>query len=265
MASSIQASNNSFLFLATIFMIFFTSKTWSVSSSGSVLHQPQYTPNAVNEMARKGDEKAQYLLAQQYQNGTNGVIRNIEKAVDLLMSSAHQGFGPAQIDLAHLYMNGVYLDYNPEQAVHWFSKAADQDFMSAQYNLGNLYRSGIGVEKNDVTAREYYFKAAQNGFVKAQYNLALMYYFGLGGEKDASQVVHWFEMAASQGFHQAQYYLANMYKNGEGTAQNYKQAHYWYKAASEGGMQSAVKALKEIERLLKQQKPKLNNEKVVLQ
>jgi len=243
MAFSKQSKSLIVLTCFSSFVFLYSSAAFSLPSSElSFLPKISKAPSAIDTNI---DAKMLYEKAQQYSE-IDSFESNMLRVADLLTQSAELDYGPAQIDLAHLYMKGFGVVQSNRLAAMWFQKAADQGFSIAQYNVANLYHLGIGIEKDDARARYYYRLAANQGVISAQFNLALMYRFGLGGEKNPLQVARWFDEAAKQGHGESQYQLAKMYAGGEGVYKNYNKAQYWLKLAIENGVKDARKTLQEI-------------------
>lgn len=81
-----------------------------------------------------GSQYAQYHLGKMYLLG-NDVPKDIEKAVQLLMSSANQGNQYAQYVLGKLCLQGKEVEKNPEAARYWLARAAVQGNTPARFLL----------------------------------------------------------------------------------------------------------------------------------
>lgn len=77
------------------------------------------------ENAKKGDEKAQYVIGYMYHKG-KGVNKDIHKAEQLLLKSAKQGDDVACLNLGILYQTGKLGTANMEDAEYWYRKAMDK-------------------------------------------------------------------------------------------------------------------------------------------
>lgn len=58
--------------------------------------------------------------------------------VDLFYKCAHQGIADAQFILGVCYLNGHYVEEDPEMAFEWFMKAAEQGHPEAQEIIADL-------------------------------------------------------------------------------------------------------------------------------
>lgn len=158
--------------------------------------------------ARRGDDRAQYLLGKLYLAGSG-----IELEQDLALAAywteraALAGHATAQETLAGLYSAGAGVPRDSIMAAHWWRRAADQGRASAQFNLGLQYATGNGVPSDADEAVFWWAQAANAGSAVAQFNLGLMYMKGEGVEEDLDEAVRLWELSARQGFEQAVHVL----------------------------------------------------------
>lgn len=232
---------------------------------------------AVNE----NNAEAQYKLGCYYEQDTDNVEKNLEKAVKLLQLSANQGFAAAQSKLGWFYLHGIggvlknqteavrlfqlaasqndaegktnlgicfqegfYVSIDYEAAFNLYKEAAEQNFSHAQYRLGYCYRYRIGTEENPQLAIESYQLAADQDDADAQYELGDCYTTGYFVLKDAKKAFYAYQLAANNGHATAQYIMGNYLEHGIVVQQDYKLALYCYKlAASQGHLNAQVKLL----------------------
>ncbi|NOT84979.1 MAG: sel1 repeat family protein [Methylococcaceae bacterium] len=76
--------------------------------------------------ANKGDRYAQYRLARQF------IPRDLNKASNLLESSAKQGYGSAQNDLCNFFQEGIGVIPDIDKAKYWCQKAMLKGFKDAE-------------------------------------------------------------------------------------------------------------------------------------
>ena len=88
----------------------------------------------------------------------------------------------------------------------WLPLAEDGQ-PEAQLNLGHLYQEGLGVEVDYAAAFLWYQRAAESGLAEAQFNLGLLYYDGLGVPQDRETALELFREAESQSLAAASYML----------------------------------------------------------
>ncbi len=107
-----------------------------------------------SQYARKASEKgnhgATYVLGLCLIASKDEVQRNEGKRH--LLTSAGQGFAPAQTITGQLYLTDFMGKKNPQEAVKWFKKAADQGDAQALFSLGGCYLNGDGVIKDEIEA-----------------------------------------------------------------------------------------------------------------
>ena len=150
---------------------------------------------------------------------------NLIEAMELLRSSAMQGYAPAQNTLAYI------LDQSEEDkdAFHWFQQAALQGNSAGQFGLGNMYAKGEGVARDPIKAGEWIRKSAQQMHVPAMRAYAYALEFGqLGFNQDEQAAGQWYLKAADAGDEVAMRRLSIAFAKGElGFRQDMIQAAFW--------------------------------------
>lgn len=112
---------------------------------------------------------------------------------------AKEGIAEAQFMLAWEYEHGSdKTAKNFQEAALWYRKAADQNHAEAQFRYAHLLDKGSGVKKNQAAAAKWFKKAAEQGYVRAQIALAQAYYEGRGIPKDHAKAVEWLEYATNR-------------------------------------------------------------------
>lgn len=206
----------------------------------------------LEENAELGNIKAQFLLAERYYNGTDGVEKDYLTACMWYTKAAEQGDPDAQnmLGLCYFHSRGVVQDR--ETAVKWFQKAAEQGSFRANNNLGNCYFNGNGVPQNYVKAFGHYLKAAETGYDIAQYNLGKCLLISSeaysvaqrmkGGSSGKGNAEIWFTAAADQGYAPAMMKLAELYLGKSlGETNVFKAMEYLTKAAEKGNTEAWMK------------------------
>ena len=229
--------------------------------------------------ADQGDAAAQTILGTSYENGIQGLSKDLGKAAELYQKAADQGYAEAQNNLGLLYERGEGVPKDLGKAADLYQKAADQGNQPAignlnrlskptkpevtdrgnaatQFNLGVQYEYGRGVPKDLVKAAELYQKAANQGHARAQLHLGSLYESGLGVPKDLGKAVELYQKAADQGMTPAQNNLGLLYENGQGVPKNLGKARELYQKAADRGYQPAIANLK---RLSRPAEPKLTD------
>lgn len=114
-------------------------------------------------LANDGNAKAQYWLADIYEDDDPNVKPDLAKAQALLEKSAAQGFVPAERQLGQLYLRGVSTLQDFGKAQGWLRKAATAGDARAQEQLGQIYALGLGVPQDKAQAYGWYEDSALHG------------------------------------------------------------------------------------------------------
>ncbi len=92
-----------------------------------------------------------------------------EQAGEYLLEEVEKGNPQAQNALANLYYLGLGREADFRRAAELYHTAAKQGFAAAQLNLGHLYKQGLGVIKNAERAFGWYTHANIAGSPWAEY------------------------------------------------------------------------------------------------
>src|SRR5215471_1130028 len=196
---------------------------------------------AIAELARTG-----HAFAQNQMGIESALVlspnRTARDARRWFEKAAAQGYAPAQVNLAVLYLNGWGAPQNYGAALYWLRSAAEKGHPRAYTSLGILYLKGLGVRQDYSEALRYFTFAANRGESGAMVNLGFMNDNGLGVPKDQAAAVAWYRQAAERGDSLGQNNLADLYLRGEGISQSDAQAFTWFqKAAVQGHTGACIK------------------------
>lgn len=97
--------------------------------------------------ADMGNAEAQNEIATYYLQGSNGFIKNENKAFELLTMSAEKGYAPAQHNISLCYYNGWGTPISIDKAIYWCERAASNGNQDAIKNLDIL--KAINAESNN--------------------------------------------------------------------------------------------------------------------
>ncbi|MCR5183749.1 MAG: sel1 repeat family protein [Opitutales bacterium] len=183
-------------------------------------------------LARSGDARAQYDLADRYYYGIE-VKKDIATARDWYIQSAEQNFVPAQYKLATVYRFDKNLT-RPE-LLRYLYRAASSGDAASQFALAICYYEGIWANWNYSTAVDWFFEAARQGHTRAMLYLGICYTWGFGVEQNYEEALWWFQCSADSGESKAQFYLGEAYRFGRGVNVDLKKAAYYYRQAAEQG------------------------------
>ena len=155
------------------------------------------------------------LTAPVYEQVRSDVEAGIPGAVGRLKALAEADHPQAQLYLAQLYDLGeAGLVRDPVEARRLISLSAENGDRQAMHNLGVFYFRGEGGPQDLNSAAQWFRKAADGGVVESQYNLGLLYQSGSGVRRDLDQARHWFGQAAAKGDAEARLALAAMTTTG---------------------------------------------------
>ncbi len=114
-------------------------------------------------LAKDGNAKAQYWLAEIYSDDDPNSKPDMAKEQALLEKSAGQGIDPAERRLGELYLRGTTTFQDFGQAQVWLHKAAIAGNAMAQEELGHIFALGLGVPQDKSQAYAWYENSALNG------------------------------------------------------------------------------------------------------
>lgn len=114
-------------------------------------------------LAKDGNAKAQYWLADIYSDDDPNSKPDRAKEQALLEKSAGQGFVPAERRLGELYLRGTATFQDFGKAQLWLHKAAVAGDATAQEELGHIFGLGLGVAPDQSQAYAWYENSALHG------------------------------------------------------------------------------------------------------
>ncbi|MGN0869509.1 MAG: tetratricopeptide repeat protein [Akkermansia sp.] len=193
--------------------------------------QRQDAPRTPEEMY----EQARQLLkpnAEHDASDTEGALRWLTRA-------AEEGYLPAQVDLAGIYLNGGKGGLPPDHAAafRWFSAAAAQGHTASHVFLGQLCYDGRGTPRDEAAALSHWRRAAEAGLAEAQYRLGRML---AQHPEQRREGIEWLTKAAREGQRggvpQAATALGNLYYRGAADLPaDRAQAVRWYAMGASAG------------------------------
>lgn len=164
----------------------------------------------LEEKALKKDKEAIYELGKIYLHGSEGVNKNINKALDLFKQGATLGDHNSLYEFAMLHLNKDTNIFNPEQGIKLLDKAAEHN-LNASFQLGKIYFYGYGKNK-DIVLAEKYFRLAANGDSKeAAYFCGIIWENEFLDLKKLDEAFHFYEKAAQLGSIEAIYKCGYFY------------------------------------------------------
>lgn len=189
---------------------------------------------------------------------TGGIPPNDTEAMKWLQRSADHGSPLAKCALGQVYeeaSNGVSQDHDKAiglwkecmEPVRLLAMNGDPD---APLVLALLYDKGWGVPKDETEAFRWRLKSAGQGYPGGEAYVALCYYFGLGVAKNTAEAAKWMSKAADDGESLAQLWLGGLYAKGEGVPKDNVKAYMWTDLALIQGLKQAGGLLVEISKSL---------------
>ena len=113
--------------------------------------------------------------------------------------AALQGVSPAFFYLGMIYLEGNFVQMNPEKAMDYYTRGAAKNNAYCFFELNRIYREGVIVEKDPYLEAKYLLRSAEEGYVLAQHNLGIAYHEGVIFKKNDFRALAWFREAIRNG------------------------------------------------------------------
>jgi len=244
---------------------------------------PTNVPRALDwfkKSAEMGYPQAQATVGALYLKGLPGLLEKDEKeGIQLLSKAVLSKSLTARYNLGMAYYNGDGVLKNMEKAIQWLRIAEKQNFSEAQYTLGLILLEGQGgVSKNTSEGLRLLNKASKQNhqlakiyLEKRQGNLTIdkasdermepgesdilileearKFYTGVGRPKNYEKAYELFHPLAQGGHPEASRFVGLMKLTGKGTARDIEAARQWLSVAAQKGDQQALRMLKEYKSL----------------
>lgn len=157
---------------------------------------------------------------------------------------AQQGEAHAQLELALLYREGVFVEQDNRLAFEWCLKAATQGSCDASGLLGDMYFYDEVVESDYDKAFYWYSKAAAQDHPIASAQIAYMYDEGIGQKQNPDEALRWYKRAGSLEHIESQLIVGDAYLGlrtigGDSIETNAKEGVKWYRRAANQGDSAA--------------------------
>jgi TPR repeat protein len=226
--------------------------------------------------AAASSQQAKWELALGLESGTNGLLPNPSKAMQLYMElsnvcllpssecentessfsvrqfdASNECFAPAMKRLAYCYLtgNGIATAVDSKTGLAWLqaSHVHGQD-ADAAHEVALVYEYGTyGIEIDVVKAADWFRLAAEADHMEAMAELGLCYELGCGVEQSDQQALDWYIAAAEKGHLTAKYSVGEAYEEARGVPQSDEEACLWYYKAALAGDEDSRKALRRLE------------------
>ena len=130
---------------------------------------------------------------------------------------AEDGMPEAQVNLGHMYNEGLGVDVDYDEALYWYTLASESNQPEAVFNIGLLYLDGNAVEQNATTAIDYFERAESLDISAASYMIGTLQLSGDHGiPVDLEEGRERVRLAAIGGVPEAQFSYANLLLSGVG-------------------------------------------------
>jgi TPR repeat protein len=152
--------------------------------------------------AKLGDAEGQLRFGLRlYAQGKAGV------AMEWLMESANQGYGPGYVHCAFSLIRGVGCQRDDVMAREYFRMAAELENTGGQHGYGVCLLMGIGGAARKVRGRELIRMAADAGYAYAQYDYAMCLKYGIGVRRTVAQAAEYMEKALNHSLKNYSHFL----------------------------------------------------------
>jgi len=126
--------------------------------------------------------------------------QDIDRAEEMLLHAAKEGYLDSQRLLAAEYITGKRLKKDHAAVLHWLTTAEQNPRsykLRDQYQLGHFYEHDSNDAPNYAEAIKWYDKAARNGDYMSQKRLGAIFEAGLGRPKNYVQAYKWYLLAVA--------------------------------------------------------------------
>jgi len=223
------------------------------------------------EKASQGDPEAQWVLSYFYIDkyfSDSSDVNDLKKCFNWAKKSAEQGYEKAQFMLATLYLNGTGTKQDENLAATWYFKSFQQGNSDSEFQLAKIYLEDSTNENNSYggyllwesaengsAAAQYYFatnfasdiiqwyeytrKSAEQGYAPAEYEIGVCYKIGRLLEENQDTAKYWIERSAKQGYSMAQYVMGNILREDTRIESNERLSAYYYLESAKQGYPAA--------------------------
>jgi TPR repeat protein len=192
------------------------------------------------KLAEAGSATAQYAVAHECLDGTDGCKKDITKARTWLERSAAQDDLDAVEDLANLLRDGFGGLQDDNRACALYLRAIRLGRNTARAELAWMLENGRGGPKDLDRARELYREAAEGGFAWASWALGREYRDAVGVRQDYVKAMECFQDGAKFSDTNSMNAIAWLYSEGKGVARDDAQAFDWFEKAGMLGHATSI-------------------------
>ena len=157
----------------------------------------------------------------------------LQHGIRTLKDNAAGGDTYAQVGLAILYENGLFIPKNTKYAAQWYSAAAGNGNVFAQYRAAKMHLKGDGVKQDSAEGRRLMQLAANGGVAGAQFFVGKLHLIGILKSTEHDNECSWFNAAFEQDYKPAEGYVGLCLLKGQYVERNVQQGHKLVNAALE--------------------------------
>jgi uncharacterized protein len=114
-------------------------------------------------------------------------------------NKARQGDLKSQWLLADLYKIGLCVPQNDQEAFEWVKKAADEGYIDAMRDVATFFMTGVGTTINIDQAKSYYLKAVEKNDGESAKLLGSIYENGDSTAQDFNQAIKFYKLSCDLG------------------------------------------------------------------
>ncbi len=207
-----------------------------------MLKSPEKAMDLYRKAAEKDDDEAVFMLASRYEEGLT-VPKDPEKAMELYRKAADMGNRNAIWRLADWHLFDDPSGTAKDMALMMYRKAAEKGCIGAEMDLGHIYENGVIVTRSVKRALQRYYDVADNGDEEglANYTRLMSATDPTEKEEEESPLERSMRIAIEDMDGSKCETIADDYFYGRGgLPQSYACAFAWYKEAIEYGNERAA-------------------------
>ncbi|AYD00182.1 SEL1-like repeat protein [Neorhizobium sp. NCHU2750] len=194
--------------------------------------------------AKLGHGDAMNNIGSMYEHGDGPLKIDLDKARDYYEKGTKAGCGTAANNLGHFYAKGVAgLKQNQRKAFKLFRKGAGWGDGNAMIGLGLRYEEGRGTRRHPIRAVYWYRRAMQEGKSGGAQNLGVAYHRGSFVRANPKKAVALFREALPGGMGNTPFMLALAYERGSGVERDLSEALYYFRMADDRGYKAAAEGI----------------------
>ncbi|MCQ2148498.1 MAG: hypothetical protein MJZ16_13445, partial [Bacteroidales bacterium] len=126
-----------------------------------------------------------------------------ENGFKWLEKASEKGYTTSMRALSDFYLNGKYVEADPQKSLYYIEKAANLDDEQAQYTICSYYHEGIVVQKDLTKAKQWFEKFYAHKSGLCYFRMALCYLNGDMYPQDNDKAIEQLELAIENRYEEA--------------------------------------------------------------